>query len=247
MKKIGRNSLCFCGSGKKYKKCCLLKNQNTDSLFKKLANGELPFCASISSDNGESSSMEIHGVSFFRDGVETKLLEDKLILTTNSTKGDILPSSAMISIPINEKKPEITIKGNASVINQNIHYSIHPFLKKELKIISNGELFATIRLIVPKDRNVNFKCFDIIFGKKNVKDHAHIGFYPDGNSHFIKFRGHNCIMENCLDYDSVQKIISPLKISISVNNFFEKLILEFEVDHVIKIIKLVNASFVELG
>lgn len=25
--KIGRNSLCFCGSGKKYKKCCLVKKQ----------------------------------------------------------------------------------------------------------------------------------------------------------------------------------------------------------------------------
>lgn len=26
-KKIGRNDLCFCGSGKKYKRCCLLKEQ----------------------------------------------------------------------------------------------------------------------------------------------------------------------------------------------------------------------------
>jgi tetratricopeptide (TPR) repeat protein len=28
MAKIGRNELCFCGSGKKYKKCCLNKNQS---------------------------------------------------------------------------------------------------------------------------------------------------------------------------------------------------------------------------
>lgn len=28
MKKIGRNDPCFCGSGKKYKKCCLLKAEN---------------------------------------------------------------------------------------------------------------------------------------------------------------------------------------------------------------------------
>lgn len=26
--KMGRNSLCFCGSGKKYKKCCLKQNEN---------------------------------------------------------------------------------------------------------------------------------------------------------------------------------------------------------------------------
>jgi len=28
--KIPRNSLCFCGSGKKYKKCCLLKKQKQE-------------------------------------------------------------------------------------------------------------------------------------------------------------------------------------------------------------------------
>ena len=27
---IGRNELCPCGSGKKYKKCCLQKNQRTE-------------------------------------------------------------------------------------------------------------------------------------------------------------------------------------------------------------------------
>ena len=27
-KKIGRNELCPCGSGKKYKKCCLIKHSN---------------------------------------------------------------------------------------------------------------------------------------------------------------------------------------------------------------------------
>lgn len=26
--KIGRNQICSCGSGKKYKKCCLLTNKN---------------------------------------------------------------------------------------------------------------------------------------------------------------------------------------------------------------------------
>ena len=27
---VGRNSLCPCGSGKKYKKCCLSKDENTE-------------------------------------------------------------------------------------------------------------------------------------------------------------------------------------------------------------------------
>ena len=27
---IGRNDLCYCGSGKKYKKCCINKNNNDD-------------------------------------------------------------------------------------------------------------------------------------------------------------------------------------------------------------------------
>jgi len=34
--KIGRNELCPCGSGKKYKKCCLRKN-------KQLSSSALPF------------------------------------------------------------------------------------------------------------------------------------------------------------------------------------------------------------
>ena len=31
---IGRNDLCFCGSGKKYKKCCMIKIQNPELVWK---------------------------------------------------------------------------------------------------------------------------------------------------------------------------------------------------------------------
>lgn len=31
---IGRNDLCFCGSGKKYKKCCIVKTQNPQIIWK---------------------------------------------------------------------------------------------------------------------------------------------------------------------------------------------------------------------
>jgi hypothetical protein len=41
MSKIGRNNLCPCGSGKKYKKCCMMKKQAssfTRSLVQKKTN-----------------------------------------------------------------------------------------------------------------------------------------------------------------------------------------------------------------
>lgn len=31
---IGRNDICFCGSGKKYKKCCMVKMQNPQTIWK---------------------------------------------------------------------------------------------------------------------------------------------------------------------------------------------------------------------
>ncbi len=34
--KIGRNDLCPCGSGKKYKKCCMMKKHETQEDMKKI-------------------------------------------------------------------------------------------------------------------------------------------------------------------------------------------------------------------
>lgn len=38
LKKIGRNDSCICGSGKKYKKCCLFRRKEIESLLKERAN-----------------------------------------------------------------------------------------------------------------------------------------------------------------------------------------------------------------
>ena len=40
MSEIGRNDPCPCNSGKKYKKCCLIKQQQTDVWANKLANDD---------------------------------------------------------------------------------------------------------------------------------------------------------------------------------------------------------------
>ncbi len=44
MKKIRRNDLCLCGSGKKYKKCCLLQ-QTSDQSFSWRDNDGIHFAA----------------------------------------------------------------------------------------------------------------------------------------------------------------------------------------------------------
>lgn len=40
MSAIGRNDPCPCGSGKKYKKCCLIKQEQQDAWANKLANDD---------------------------------------------------------------------------------------------------------------------------------------------------------------------------------------------------------------
>lgn len=246
MKKIGRNHPCHCGSNKKYKKCCLSRNHTIPkTLFQKIKDGDLPFCARVISHDGQASSMKISNVKVVQNGVEKIILNDEITLSTNSIKGDTFPSSATLTVPIKkEQKPEIKIIGNASVVNVSEHYQIEPLPKKGLKILGANHIFAKIRTLKQGDQNFDY--FDILFGEKENKNHAHIGFCPDGNGHFIEFRTYNCKLESLLSYSPIQKSIAPSKIQIEVTDFLEGLIMEFEFDSEEKIVRFKNASFAKL-
>ena len=57
-KKIGRNDPCNCGSGKKYKKCCLVDLKPQKSLYEKFEETGLIGCCSVE-ENLSTSYKEI--------------------------------------------------------------------------------------------------------------------------------------------------------------------------------------------
>lgn len=239
--KVYPNDKCPCKSGHKYKKCCSSKDQGMKQLFKKLSNGELPFCAEIISADGQNSSMEIHGASYIKDGVETVLVKDRIVLSTNAVNGDKVSSSASIAVPIkNEELPKISINGNASVTNNTGHYSIEPLENHRLYIVSKNNIKAEIK--VSKQRDGGFDYFDVLFLVGET--HPHLTFYPDGNGKYFGLRNYNCELKSILDYNAIEKTISPSKISIEVADISEKLIMNFEFNNNTKTVKLNNVNFV---
>ncbi len=239
--KIARNAPCPCGSHRKYKKCCMSKNEmgnELNSLFDKIYKGDIPFRAEITSTNGQSSSMKVYNASIIRDGVKQVLFDDEITLSVNDIKNDVTEkASAMISIPtVRSLKPEILTLGNANVSNQTSQYLLEFFdCKKKLKISSKKDLFAVIR--ISEQRDAGCFCFDVLFGSKgqneiidenNQKNRPHIRFYPSGNGKFIRFSGYNCDLINKMNYNSESKNIYPSNIEIKCLDYAESIFLLFE-------------------
>lgn len=236
MGKIGRNTLCLCGSGKKYKKCCILKNEGMNRLFQKLANGELPFTAQIISKDGKSSSMQVHSASIVNNGIEKKLFDDPIELSVNSVTGDTKASSATFTIPVqSNQNPEINIQGNASVTNGKGVYKINPFREK---ITSKSGIKAQINVkTTPEDH------IDILFFTHS-KEHPHISFFPDGNGRYFGQRGYDCELKSILNYDPANKLVSPSEIEITVKDIIEKLFIKLSFDNSTKTVTIVSTDFI---
>jgi hypothetical protein len=240
MEKIGRNSKCPCGSGKKYKQCCLPKCRNTKNREKKFIDriSELPFSVSIRSKNGADSEIKISSVEIMKNGIVNKILEDEISIATGSVVGESTnENSAILSIPQNRNElPIIEICGNATVKNNRNNPSIRiSGTKNELKIDSLNNLFALIRIVFRRD--VQKYCFDILFGEKNreetidangIKQRPHLVIYPDGNSKYFRFVGYKCDINQKMTYDHDTKLIVPIEIVVTFEDYTEKMILSFQ-------------------
>ena len=195
------------------------------SLFEKLSSGQLPFTAQIISENGEASSMEVSHASITQNGRTTVLLDEKVTLTTNSTRGDKTTASvASISIPADGVSTGIIrTVGNASVSNAALPPKILLFGgKKKLKAKSkSGLLFVVARIEV--DRDTRIECFDFLFGEPGQSEHAdesgkkqrsHLALYPNGNGAFIRLFGHNCEIESDMQYHAGARQVVPQQLRI---------------------------------
>jgi hypothetical protein len=219
MKKPRVNDPCPCGSGKKYKKCCRDRPvASPETLFEKIAAGKIPFGARIINDSGEVSSMELHGASVTRDGVTTVLIEDKLVISTNTTPGDPTKrAAATLSVPIDGTSPgTITTHGNASVANSQKAPGIAiAGGKKKLKASKDG-FFVVVCIQV--QRNTGLPFVQVFFGREGqseapdasgVKPRPHVEFHPDGNGKFIRIGGHDCEIEGHMEYLAAARTVRP--------------------------------------
>ncbi len=226
-RKTNKNYFCPCGSGKKYKNCCYTKDFGFSTLRQKLMNDELPFFASITSSNSQSSSFKLQNAKVVKNGIEKTVFDDEITLSTNTTNGDKTEnSSASLVIPIKPNlESKINISGNATVRNNMEPYKIeirdNP---KKIRIKSGKGLFAIIRIAF--QRSAGFYFFDVLFGVEGQeetintdgnKERPHIAIYPDGNGKFIRLLGHNCELESELTYDPSQKKYLSCQVIFDIN------------------------------
>jgi len=239
----------YCDSGLKNKKCCKYKksqketklttsNQNNDWI-QRVSN--MPIGVRIYSEDAEESfGMKINSAKVTKDGITSELLNDSITLVTNQVSGDKTEvASASICIPQNVvDNSEFMIIGNATITNPSVHYSITPFDK--LKIVSAKGTKAQIKISKQTDP-YEFDFFDVVILTGAV--HPYITFFPDGNGKYFGQRGMLCKLITSLEYDQIEKKISPSEISIEGENLSEKLIMKFEFDNEKNTVRLINQYF----
>jgi hypothetical protein len=242
--KIGRNEKCPCGSGKKYKKCCLGKSQNIPAFESQDEWNEwigkvskLPFRAEVISKDGSECSMKVSSAKIIRDGQEEILFKDEIELKTNSVNGDeIEHSNAIFIVPQNNEEPKVIKLGNASISNttQIIDISLSDN-KKKLKVKSKSGLWASAKIGLQRDTGQKY--FQLFFGiegkdeiidSSGMKNRPHIDFFPSGNGKFIRLSDFRCKLEFESGYNKEKKVIFPSKAKIVIEDHNENLEIDFE-------------------
>jgi SEC-C motif len=254
--KIGRNEKCHCGSGKKYKKCCLMKEQEKPAFQSQEEWNEwveevsnLPFRAEITSMDGSEGSMKVSSAKIIKDGKEEVLFEDEIELKTNSVDGDkIKESTAIFIAPQKDEAPKVISFGNASVTNEKEVKQISLFdNKKKMKTESDSGHFASAKIGLQINSGLHyFQLFFGVSGKKEIvgesgtKDRPHIDFYPSGNGKYIRLSEYKCKLETKSGYEKDGKIIFPSKARIELEDYNEYLELEFTYENDVATLQSMN-------
>jgi hypothetical protein len=183
-----------------------------------IAGGEIPVTAQVRSTNGESSSMEISNASFTRDGVTTVLVDDTIVLSTNSTSGDRTSNAAAsLSVPVDGTSlGTIHTHGNASVSNSGRYPAVAVAGgRKKLKHSKNG-LFVVVKK--QRQRDTGLEYIQVFFGHEGqsedldetgTKPRPHIDLHPDGNGKYIRLSGHDCKIESQMVYSGATRTVQP--------------------------------------
>ncbi|MCR4377099.1 MAG: SEC-C metal-binding domain-containing protein [Rhodospirillales bacterium] len=256
MGKIGRNDPCMCGSGKKYKRCCLLEAEKQrahqramTNLAKKLQNGELPFRAEIQSDDGKPASLKVMGATVINESGEQIIFEDEIELTV----GEHGPSKAVFEVPIQKDKPgRILTVGGAKVIGTAEFYNFC-LASKKLEAKSPNGLFASIK--TQRQRDIGADVCHIYFGEKGreesvgadgQKDRPHICLASTGAGLYTRLASYKCTIMSSASYERDSKVMSVDTVSIKVEDWREVLKVSFSVDHSDKSVEIIQANFVPI-
>lgn len=135
--KIGRNNLCPCGSGKKYKKCCLNKSEieflaeaTFDAQKSLKRDGQIKQCLHPNKAECTDKIVKAHAIQNNR--ILSKIAENGWVETLNGTSNLIFQSSQEQG-----RKIATTFTGFCSYHDKkvfvNIQISIHELLKEILK------------------------------------------------------------------------------------------------------------------
>ncbi len=257
MGKIGRNDLCPCGSGEKYKWCGYLETEEHQKNVKAiahvgelLASGKLPFRAEINSVGGEPSSMMISGASVVDDRGVHQVFSDEIEL---SVGGDG-PASAVIEIPIQvAKMGQVVTTGDAKVTNKTNFYDLSIANARKLKAKSPNGLFATVT--TQTQSNIGVDVCHVYFGEEGKeevigndgkKDRPHIVFASTGSGLFKRLASYNCSISSRSTYERKLKVLSISIIRIDITDWDEALEVTFGVDHFKKETRVTNIGFVPI-
>lgn len=238
MKNSYRNRPCKCGSGKKYKKCCLRKDRSWQRFLTKMKKKEVPFRVEVSDPEGTGYGLEV--MSEFTPGKNAEFKPDIKLETGTVLGWEGVPSKATLSIP--RKGPRIAsidAEGNAGVSVVDGSETLTPKIKnlKKLKAKSRNGLFAVARIGKQRDAGILF--FDVIFGlvgeaenkqEGHGKNRPHIAIYPSGNGKFFRLAEYKCKITSRMNYDLSQQLVVPTRLEVECELTNEVLLLDFSID-----------------
>lgn len=141
IKNIGRNDICICGSGKKYKKCCQNIFKDAKNICLLTGNG-LTISALLHLDLNKIDTHDFFNWDIYYNGDENKkILEDLPLLSEYLSKKDLSCDNFSIVQEINEfayRKdiPEVVSQG-IDLLNELRHYICMAFSKFQIDFDKN--------------------------------------------------------------------------------------------------------------
>lgn len=154
MGKIGRNEQCFCGSGRKFKHCCLLKQQagltprKPEQAFKVSLIHEIELIQKAAVE-GKQKVKELGVFILF----STAAGDAWLLEITDSDSVQLARGGVALDVPIDQNPETIEVNWSHTFAIQNREFEITAYADRSVQILAGyptGEINAAMKRIKKK-------------------------------------------------------------------------------------------------
>lgn len=248
--KIGRNEKCPCGSGIKYKNCCLLRFEVTSASSTSMFPEDLEFRAIVTSGSSSPASVTVAGASVNTGQGERVLVTQSTTVAVNAVPGTaVAGSSAVLAIPASQARGgRIEVEGNAAVSVARTPRSLAiKGGQKELRASNATGLWVRATVVTQRDTGEGY--FDFLFGTKGApevvdeagnKQRPHLAVWADGNGKFVRLEGHPSEISGYMHYETTSGVQAD---RLSIRSLVHNVTIDVQFENHPAAVELVEIAF----